>query len=52
MRMRDGDCLDAAKAAKEGFGRIIEQRDAVPENIACGVRNSSARWPIANSGWV
>src|SRR5215470_141280 len=35
MRMRDRDRLEPAEALDHRDGRIVEQRDAVPEHIAC-----------------
>ena len=34
MRMRDRDRLQAAQGANQHFGRIVQQRNAVPENVA------------------
>jgi hypothetical protein len=52
VRMRDGDCLQAAKTIDQGNGRRVQHRNAVPQDISMGVQTTSARWPIAKAGCV
>jgi hypothetical protein len=39
VRMRDGDCLQAAKAVDQGNGRGVQHRNAIPQDISSGCAN-------------
>ena len=40
VRMRDGDCLQAAKTIDQGNGRRVKHRNAVPQDISIGCANN------------
>ena len=50
MRVRDGDGRDAAQRLDHLDHGLVEQREAVPQDVAFGVRRNKARWPMAKCG--
>ena len=46
MRVRNGDGADAAKRAHQGHGGVVQQRDAVPQDVA--LRTHQQQRPLAN----
>ena len=46
VRMRDGDRLEAAEALDQGHGGVIQQRDAVPQDVA--VRRADEQRALAD----
>ena len=50
VRVRDGDGRDAAQRLDRLDHGFVKQRQAVPQDVACGVRTNKARWPMAKGG--